>query len=198
VQRYYQNLRALDDLDADDGAAMGTMLLDSVGAFRSGNTWGKKKTLGRLALSVMLEKNRALRELHSEYALPNSLPPRPSPTNSRRYAWFAPMMVKVLDNRPGRPKTVDKPLGSLTEADGRKLGKTMGSLMLSNRLATTAVHNFIRRFPCLADFDARMPFFRAFMEAIAHHKRRSADWGVKVRKLPHFKSTVTPATPTPT
>ncbi|GMI24944.1 hypothetical protein TeGR_g15167 [Tetraparma gracilis] len=165
VQRYYQNLRALDDLDADDGAAMGTMLLDSVGAFRSGNTWGKKKTLGRLALSVMLEKNRALRELHSEYA------------------WFAPMMVKVLDNRPGRPKTVDKPLGSLTEADGRKLGKTMGSLMLSNRLATTAVHNFIRRFPCLTDFDARMPFFRAFMEAIAHHKRRSADWGVKIRVL---------------
>lgn len=38
--------------------------------------------MGRLALSVMMEKNLALRELHKEHA------------------WFSPMMVKIFSGAP--------------------------------------------------------------------------------------------------
>jgi hypothetical protein len=98
-------LRHREDLDGDDGTAMGRMLLDSIAAFKTGAMRGTSMKMGRLALTVMMEKNRALREIHV------------------REQWFSPMIIKVLNNIPLPPLTVDAELEKLTEKQGRQIGQ---------------------------------------------------------------------------
>ncbi|GMI47876.1 hypothetical protein TrCOL_g4158 [Triparma columacea] len=163
VQRYFQNLRKLDELDVEDGTAMGTMLMDSMDAFMVGCSRSNRQAMGRLAVTVMMEKNRALRDLHG------------------RYRAFAPMLVNILRNRLAPPCKVDKPLADITEADGRKIGKTMSSLIISNLTADAAVDEFILTFPSMRELDERYSFFRPFLEVVARKKLATADLGLKFR-----------------
>ena len=118
VQRYFQHLRLPEDLDAEDGIAMANLLVDSVAAFKKGSSWSARSKMGRLALSVMMEKNAAMRELHKENP------------------WFSSMLIKVLDNKPAPPSTVDMRLEELTEADGRKIGKSLVTSLLASTTAS--------------------------------------------------------------
>jgi hypothetical protein len=109
VQRYFQNQRALEDLDREDGLAMGYMLVDSLGVFKKGTPRGRGRTgMGRLALSVMMEKNVALKEI------------------GKKWKWFAPMLTRMLENKPLPPASVSKRLTELDEKDGIKIGKVSG------------------------------------------------------------------------
>jgi hypothetical protein len=84
---------------------MGNMLMDSMAAYRQGNSMSTRSKMGRLALSVMMEKNSALREAHF------------------KYAWFSQLLVKVLNNAPAKPSSVSKNVGELGEVDGKRIGK---------------------------------------------------------------------------
>jgi hypothetical protein len=163
VQRYFQNLRKLDELDVEDGTAMGTMLMDSMDAFVVGCSRSNRQAMGRLAVTAMMEKNRALRELHG------------------RYKAFAPMLINILRNRLAPPCKVNKPLADITEADGRKIGKTMSSLIIGNLTAAAAVDEFILTFPSMRELDERHSFFRPFLEVVARKKLATADLGLKFR-----------------
>ncbi|GMI41364.1 hypothetical protein TrCOL_g8199 [Triparma columacea] len=161
VQRYFQNLRKLDELDVEDGTAMGTMLMDSMDAFMVGSK--SRHAMGQLALTVMMEKNRALREFHGKYKA------------------FAPMLMNILRNQLATPCKVDKPLADITEADGRRIGKTMSSLIIGNLTAAAAVDEFILTFPSMRELDERYSFFRPFLEVVARKKLATADLGLKFR-----------------
>ena len=163
VQRYFQNLRKLDELDVEDGTAMGTMLMDSMDAFMVGCSRSNRHAMGQLAVTVMMEKNRALRDLQN------------------RYKAFAPMLINILRNRLAPPCKVNKPLADITEADGRKIGKTMSSLIISNLTAAAAVDEFILTFPSMRELDERYSFFRPFLEVVTRKKLATADLGLKFR-----------------
>jgi hypothetical protein len=163
VQRYFQHLRPLEHLDAEDGIVMATMLVDSAAAFKKGSSRGARSKMGRLALSVMSEKNTALRELH------------------RQHAWFSPMLIKVLNNAPAPPSTAGKRLEELTAADGGKIGKSMSAMLIGNATAAAAVDEWMRTFPSMKAFAERAPFFQPFMETVATQQLHSADWGLKFR-----------------
>ncbi|GMI32518.1 hypothetical protein TeGR_g2179 [Tetraparma gracilis] len=163
VQRYFQHLSPLESLDAADGVAMGVMLMDSVDAFKKGSSWSKKLNMGRLALSVMMEKNSALRKVHA------------------KNSWFSAMLIKVLNNKPAPPSTVDKTLEELTAADGGKIGKSLSAMLLGNATADAAVDEWVRTFPSMKEFAEKTPFFRPFMEKVATQQLQAADWGMKFR-----------------
>ena len=163
VQRYFQHLRPLGYLDAEDGTAMGSLLVDSVAAFKKGSSRGARSMMGRLALSVMMEKNAAMRELHKENT------------------WFSSMLIKVLDNKPAPPSTVDKRLEELSEADGMKIGKSLAAMLIANATPSAAVDEWTRAFPSMKEFAKKTPFFQPFMETVAQRQLQAADWGLKFR-----------------
>ncbi|GMI50365.1 hypothetical protein TeGR_g2327, partial [Tetraparma gracilis] len=146
-----------------DGIAMANLLVDSVAAFKKGSSWSARSKMGRLALSVMMEKNAAMRELHKENP------------------WFSSMLVKVLGNKPAPLSTVDKRLEELTEADGRKIGKSLAAMLLANTTAAAAVDEWTRAFPSMKEFAEKTPFFRPFMDKVATQQLQVADWGMKFR-----------------
>jgi hypothetical protein len=163
VQRYFQHLRPLEDMDAEDGDAMGIMLIDSIDAFKKNNSSGTMSALGKLALTVMMEKNAALRGLH------------------RDFAWFSPVLIKVLENKPAPASTVGKRLEELTAADGGKIGKSMSAMLIANATAAAAVDEWIRAYPSMKEFAEKMPFFRPFMEKVAAQQLQAASFGLKFR-----------------
>ncbi|GMH61058.1 hypothetical protein TrST_g370 [Triparma strigata] len=165
VQRYFQHLRPLENLDYEDGTSMATLLLDSVSAFEVGTSWGNRAKMGRLALSVMMEKNDALREVHA------------------RNPWFSPMCVSVLKSKTSPPRTVNKKLQDLSAADGVKVGKSLISFIITNTSARAAVDEFILKYPSMREYDRQNEFFRTFLETIATHTLKSATFGMKFRVM---------------
>ena len=158
VQRYFQNLRPLSDLDEDDGHALGVMLVDSALAFQVKGRPINKKQMARLAVDLMLRKCLAIRDVHL------------------KYEFFSSMLVKIMRSLPLPPDKVTKPLDGLSAADGERIGERLAFMLATNSDSKVGVDEWFKAHPALVEFERRHKFFRSFVYAIAKRKLRSSDW----------------------
>jgi hypothetical protein len=86
-----------------------------------------------------------------------------------------------LNHVPSPPASVNKTMADLTEVDGRKMGKTMCSMLISNETPAAAVAEWLGKFPALTELSDQEPFFRPFIEVLTALHLSAADWGVKLR-----------------
>jgi hypothetical protein len=76
------------------------------------------------------------------------------PTGSARLPFFHAMFGRLLLNKLRPGSVVNKPLSTLTEADGRLIGSTFATCLLTSLSETAAVDEWVERFPPLSELGA--------------------------------------------
>jgi hypothetical protein len=164
IQRYFQNIRTLDELDHNDGNALATTLLASMIAYNNvPGTRRSRKLLAKMALQNLMDKSVAMKEVNA------------------KYVWFSKMLLKVLEFSARLPKKVTAKLEDLCEKDAEKIGISVCSIVAGNSSAAAAVDEWMKTYPAMAEFQLEQPWFREFMNVVAKQQLMQSDWGLAVR-----------------
>jgi hypothetical protein len=163
IQRYFQNLQPLDELDARGAIALATTLLDSMIAFHIRGTKRDRKSLAKMALASMFERSAAMREARV------------------KYAWLPEMLQKLLERRLRFSRKVQCGLADISDIDAYHMGNSMGMIMLGNVTADAAVDEWMRSYPVMAEFESEQPWFRSFVITIVARNLATAEWGMHLR-----------------
>lgn len=165
AQRYFQYLRALDELDEEDGRALGVMLVDSALSFQVRGAPVNKKQIARLSVSGIIGKSVAIHSAHV------------------KFKFFTPLLLNVVRNLPQPPALVTKPLAELTAKDGELIGAALPFILAFNSSAESAVDEWFKVYPAIKEFERANKWFRPFIESVAKKQLRKSDWGASARLL---------------
>jgi hypothetical protein len=132
IQTYFVAMRALQDLDAKDGEAVGEVLATKTDAEKHHR---EGETKGQARVRVLMEKHRGLREL------------------GQKHEWFKALLTKIVENklRPGGDSKAK--LCNMSEKEAKVIGGALASCIAANLTAPAAVDEWILRYPAMGELD---------------------------------------------
>ncbi|GMI50398.1 hypothetical protein TeGR_g12321, partial [Tetraparma gracilis] len=125
VQRAFLELLALEDLQAEDGTALGAMLMSDV--------LKKSKRPLEAKMDTFVDRTAALREAQVTYS------------------WLKVLLVEVLKNKLHRPSNTLTPLAEFGQEEGKKVGGALALLQLKKASPSTALEAWIAGNPALGE-----------------------------------------------
>jgi hypothetical protein len=160
LQQFFQCMRTLSQYDADDGRAIGEILVIET---REEKHHRKRDSAHAARMRDLSKKYTALREI------------------GKKYAFFEDMMVNVLQNqlRPARYFSVS--LCNVSAKEGRAIGSGLAISLASALTAQAAVDEWICKYPALVELDREEVWFRPMMNTVTFRLLGEVSWGLKAR-----------------
>jgi len=139
IQEYFQELRGLEEWDADDARAVGQVMCIKTNAEKHPEK-GESKKGARVRELFM--KQKALKEIGC------------------KYEFFQSMITRVVENKLRTADDVKSKLCSVSLKEGRKIGAGLALAMASNLTAEAGVDEWIGRYRSLGELDRTEAWFR--------------------------------------
>jgi len=161
IEEYFQSLRGLDQWGAGDGRAVGEILCIETMSEKHHRRNGE------------IRQSARIRELVSRYKGLRDI--------TRKYEFWQPMLVRVVENKLRTPGDVKSKLCGLSERDGRTIGGGLSSALYVNLTAETGVDEWISKYRALRELDKEEAWFRPMMNVVAERLLGEVSWGLKMR-----------------
>ena len=160
IQEYFQALRGVEELDADDGRAVGEAMCIKSKAEKNPEKGESKQRARVLAL---FKQYKGLEEI------------------AEKYEFFQPMMTGVVENKLWMSGDVKSKLCSVSSKEGETIGRGLAMAMASNLTAEAGVDEWIRRYRSLGELDREEAWFRPMLNTLAKRLLGDVSWGLKMR-----------------
>ena len=160
IQEFHQSCRGVDQYDADDGKAVGELMMVKTKQERH-RTNGE--TIYDARLRAMLKKYKGLKEIGA------------------KYGFFSSIMSRVLKNKLRPAGDVSTKLCNVSLKEGRTIGAGLALSLASNLTAEAAVDEWIGRYRALKELDREEVWFRPMMDRVALRLLGEVSWGLKMR-----------------
>jgi hypothetical protein len=160
VQLYFQALRGLEQWDADDGKAVGEIMVVKTKAEKHHNH-GETKVGARMR--VLFEKDKGLNDIIT------------------KYEFFEAMMARVVQNKLRPAGDVKTKLCNVSSREGATMGGGLSVSLASSLTAEAAVDEWIAKYPALKELDTEEVWFRPMMDVVAVRLLGEVSWGLKMR-----------------
>jgi hypothetical protein len=161
MQNYFQELRGMEEYTAEDGKAVGEIMVAKTKAEKTGRHKGETKVAARVR--ELFKMHNGLREI------------------GIKYEFLQAMMVKVLENKLRPAGDVETKLCNVSVKQGRTIGAGLAVSLASNLTAEAAVDEWIGRCPALREMDRTEVWFRPMMDIVARRLLGEVSWGLKMR-----------------
>jgi len=139
IQQYFQDLRGLEEWDADDARAMGEALCIKTQAEKH-NEKGESKKGARVR--ELFTKQKALKQI------------------GRKHEFFQSMITRVVENKLRTAGDVKSKLCSVNAKEGREIGAGLALALATNLTAEAGVDEWILKYQCLGELDRTEAWFR--------------------------------------
>jgi hypothetical protein len=160
IQAAFQALREADHFDADDGKAVGEVMVVKTKAEKHR---GKGETKVDAWMRELIKKYRGLEEI------------------TVKYDFFHDMMVRVVQNKLRPAENVSTKLCNVSKKEGRKIGSGLAMSLASSLTAEAAVDEWIGKYPALQELDKEEVWFRPMLDTVALRLLGEVPWGLKMR-----------------
>jgi hypothetical protein len=153
LHNYFQALRGLEQWDADDGRAVGEVMVIK--------TKGEANVGARMR--EMFRTHKGLSEIGG------------------KYEFFEAMMARVVHNKLRPAGDVKTKLCNLSLKKGRTIGAGLAMCLASALTAEAAVDEWIGKYPALKELDRYEVWFRPMVNVAAKRMLSEVSWGLKMR-----------------
>ena len=132
IQRYFEALRGLEELDEEGGVALGNLLVSET---KEEHHHERGESRVKARIRVLFKNHVGLKEL------------------GERWPWFEEFLAKVVANklRPAGDSKVK--LCNMTEKEAKVIGGALASATLANLTANAAVDEWILRYPAMGELE---------------------------------------------
>ncbi|GMI19945.1 hypothetical protein TeGR_g12349, partial [Tetraparma gracilis] len=134
IQRYFEALRGLGELDEEDGVALGNLLVSET---KEEHHHERGESRVEVRIRVLFKNHVGLKEL------------------GERWPWFEEFLAKVVANklRPGSDSKVK--LCNMTAKEAKVIGGALASCIMANLTAHAAVDEWILRYPAMGELERK-------------------------------------------
>jgi hypothetical protein len=132
IREHFIALRGIGEWDADDGEAVGELLVMKSDAEKH---LGKGETRAEARLREKTENHKGLKEL------------------GERYEWFKVLLTKIVENKLRPAGDSKAKLCNMSEKEARVIGGALASCIAANLTAPAAVDEWILRYPAMGELD---------------------------------------------
>jgi len=139
IQEYFQELRGVEEWDADDARAVGEVMCIKTEAEKHPEKGESKKGA---RVRELFKKQKALKQI------------------GRKYEFFESMITRVVENKLRTTGEVKSKLCSVSAKEGRKIGAGLALALASNLTAEAAVDEWILKYKSLGELDRTEEWFR--------------------------------------
>jgi len=139
IQEYFQELRGLEEWDADDARAVGEVMCIKTKAEKH-HERGENKQSARIW--ELFKKHLSLSDI------------------GRRYEFFEGMMARVVRNTLKPAGDVKFKMCSVSLKEGETIGRGLAMALATNLTAEAAVDEWILKHQCLGELDRTEAWFR--------------------------------------
>ena len=139
IQEYFQELRGLEEWDANDARAVGEVLCIKTRAEKH-NEKGESKVRARVR--ELFKKQKALKQI------------------GRKYSFFQSMITRVIENKLRTAGDVKSKLCSVSAKEGREIGAGLALSLATNLTAEAGVDDWILKHCSLGELDKTEAWFR--------------------------------------
>jgi len=154
IQEYFQELRKMEDYDADDGKALGVRLMHP-GGEKGKKPWQKVRDV--------VQKHRGLKEVSIEYD------------------WLAGFLEEVVRGRWVRSGSVSTKLACLSEMEARKIGRSLMPALKQRKTAVAGLHQWKMRNRSMVELFERYGWVESMLLEVAQEVMNTAPWGLMWR-----------------
>jgi hypothetical protein len=163
VQQTFQSLRGMERWDAEDGHAIGEIMVIRTKAEKHRDIHNKGETAIGARVRELFKKYKGLREI------------------GEKHEFFQAMMTRVVENKLRPGGDVGAKLLNLSVLQGVKIGAGLSMSLVSNLTAESAVEEWVDRYPALRELDREEIWFRPLMNCVALRLLGEVSWGLKMR-----------------
>ena len=140
IEEYFQELRGLEEWDADDGRAVGEAMCIKSKAEKHCEE-GESKVGARMR--KLFKKQKALKQI------------------AKKYDFFPSLITRVVENKLRLAGVVNTPLCDVSEKEGRAMGAALAISIVSNLTAEAGVDDWVLKYSrSLGQLDREEPWFR--------------------------------------
>ena len=154
IQQYFQELRSMEDYDADDGKALGVRLMHP-GGDEGKKPWRKVRDV--------LEMHRGFNELSIEYD------------------WLVAFLEEVVRGRWVMSGRVSTKLVCLSEKEARKIGRSLMPALKQRKTAIAGLHQWKMQNRSMVELFERYDWVESMMLEVAQEVMKTAPWGLMWR-----------------
>ena len=154
IQQYFQELRKMEDYNADDGQALGVRLMHP-GGEKGKKPWRKMRDL--------VEKHRGLKELSIEYD------------------WLVGFLEEVVRGRWVMSGSVSTKLVCLSEKEARKIGRSLMPALKQRKTAVAGLHQWKMQNRSMVELFERYAWVEIMLLEVAQEVMKTAPWGLMWR-----------------
>ena len=154
IQEHFQELRKLEDYDADDGKALGVRLMHP-GTEKGKKPWRKVKDV--------VGKHRALKELSVEFD------------------WLVGFLEEVVRGKWVRSGSVSTKLECLSEKEARKIGRSLMPALKQRKTALAGLHQWKMQNRSMVELFERYDWVESMLLEVAQEVMKTAPWGLMWR-----------------
>jgi len=153
IQEFFQELKKMEDYDADDGKALGVRLMHP-GGEKGKKPWQKVRDV--------VEKH-GLKELSIEYD------------------WLVGFLEEVLRGRWVMSGSVSTKLECLGEKEARKIGRSLMPALKQRKTALAGLHQWKMQNRSMVELFERYDWVESMMLTVAQDVMKTAPWGLMWR-----------------
>jgi len=102
-------------------------------------------------------------------------------THYRRYEFFQPMMVRVVENKLRTAGDMKSKLCCVSVKEGSRVGAGLALAMATNLTAEAGVDEWIGNYRCLGELDREEAWFRPMLNVVGKRSLGEVSWGLKMR-----------------
>ncbi len=159
VQRYFQQLRTLEQYDNEDGKALATTLLYDE---RSRVMIGRRSNRSE-AVKFVFDSHVGLEDL------------------AAKYPWLVGLLEEAIKGDLNMSMSIKTKLECLSEKEARQIGKNLIPALKARKNPAAGLAQWIRDHQSMAELIEIYPWFEVLMLEIAKGIVRSAPWGLMWR-----------------
>jgi hypothetical protein len=132
IQHYFGELRGHEDWDADDGEAIGEVLVTRSDAEKH---HGKGETRVEARVRELVKKQKGLKELGD------------------KHDWFKVLLTKIVENKLRPAGDSKTKLCNMSEKEANVIGRALASCIAANLTAPAAVDEWMLRYPAMGELE---------------------------------------------
>jgi hypothetical protein len=160
IWEYFQSLRGLNRWDAEDGKAVGEVMMART---KEEKHREKGETRVDARMRELFKKYKGLKDISS------------------KYEFFRPMMARVVQNKLSPAGDVDTKLCNVSAKQGGMIGAGLAMSLASSLTAEAAVDEWIGKYRSVKELDREEVWFRPMMNVVALRLLGEVSWGLKMR-----------------
>jgi len=154
IQEYFQELRKMEDYDADDGKALGVRLMHP-GEEKGKKPWQKVRDA--------VEKHRSLKKLSIEYD------------------WLVGFLEEIVRGKWVMSGSVSTKLECLSEMEARKIGRSLMPALKQRKTAISGLHQWKMQNLSMVELFERYDWVESMLLEVAQEVMKTAPWGLMWR-----------------